>query len=141
MTLFPDPRQVAVQLYGGFADLRGQAGVVVVACYHATELGLTLFGPSPMIVRQCDQICGICCFPVVLADKDFIERRIHKNIRTEVLTVVTPSYSHLVFIRFQISQNRKVSVSFLFRTTLGLAEPTKEGLIFVASLCLIEDTL
>lgn len=58
MALFPDLRQVAVQLYGGFADLRGQAGVVVVACYHATELGLTLFEPSPMIVRQ----CGILLF-------------------------------------------------------------------------------
>lgn len=37
--------RVCMSLYGGFADLRGQAGCFLVACYHATVLGLTLFVP------------------------------------------------------------------------------------------------
>lgn len=38
--------RVCMSLYGGFAELRDQAGVFVVACYHATVLGLTLFAPT-----------------------------------------------------------------------------------------------
>lgn len=43
-----------------------------MACYHATALGLTFFGSSPMIFRQGDQIMQHLRSNVILADKVII---------------------------------------------------------------------